>query len=410
MLKNVERRSFVKKLLTIVLTAVCVLSFSACDSDSSNLDDRTTTSTTTTTTTTTTTKRTTTATTTSNSWDDTTSYNVSGVSYRVPTNCISTSKEKDGYTYFYPDFGMISVSVTEDSNPNFENDTALAAYAEAFEDDDTTVTNYRTFTIQDCICFEMLFQMKANGENHNGVSLSVYSNGNIVDFILIANEGSIWNDYTKFKNNLDILEQSDITTTTKKTTTMKKKTTTTTTTTKQTIYNPTRNPNWGWQGSGDYVATDLKVSNYAVLTATHTGNSNFIVHAYDEDGSRIGLINEIGNYSGQVLIDESGVYEIEIIADGNWNISASGLSITDSTSFSGTGDSVTPIFNTSNRVWEISHTGQSNFIVHEYDVYDDRDGLVNEIGNYSGIVRSDLIGNCFFEILADGSWTIKPAS
>ena len=204
------------------------------------------------------------------------------------------------------------------------------------------------------------------------------------------------------------------TTTKRKTTTTKKKTTTTkkrtTTTTKQTIYNPSENPNWGWQGSGDYVATGLKVSNYAVLTATHTGNSNFIVHTYDEDGRTIGLINEIGNYRGQVLIDESGIYEIEIIADGNWNITASGLSTTNSTIFSGTGDSVTPIFNTSNRVWEISHMGQSNFIVHEYDVYDDRDGLVNEIGNYSGVVRSDLIGNCFFEILADGSWTIKPTN
>lgn len=58
-----------KKLLAIVLATVCVLSFSACDSDSNKLEDRTTTSTTTTTTTTTikpttTTKKTTTTTTT----------------------------------------------------------------------------------------------------------------------------------------------------------------------------------------------------------------------------------------------------------------------------------------------------------------------------------------------------------
>lgn len=45
MSENVEGRNFMKKLLAIVLAAVCVLSFSACDNDNGNLESSTTTAT-----------------------------------------------------------------------------------------------------------------------------------------------------------------------------------------------------------------------------------------------------------------------------------------------------------------------------------------------------------------------------
>ncbi len=69
-----------------------------------------------------------------------------------------------------------------------------------------------------------------------------------------------------------------------------------------------------------------------------------------------------------------------------------------------------------NNVFDISHNGESNFIVGIYDQEGSRDTLVNEIGQYEGtvLVRGgdgtfDLTpGPCTIEINADGAWTIEP--
>jgi hypothetical protein len=58
----------------------------------------------------------------------------------------------------------------------------------------------------------------------------------------------------------------------------------------------------------------------------------------------------------------------------------------------------------------ISHKGRSNFIVHSLDASGELvDGLVNEIGNYTGTVLFDSDAgehSVAFEIDADGPWTI----
>jgi hypothetical protein len=57
---------------------------------------------------------------------------------------------------------------------------------------------------------------------------------------------------------------------------------------------------------------------------THDGSSNFIVHLLDVNGNTVeGLVNVIGSYNGSkaVRIDDSGIYLLNIDADGNWTAS-----------------------------------------------------------------------------------------
>lgn len=163
-------------------------------------------------------------------------------------------------------------------------------------------------------------------------------------------------------------------------------------------------------GNGDMVIKDVECSADAYVDVTHDGEHNIVVRAYYYDQDSNLLVNEIGTYSGRVYLGNAGRYTLEIQADGNWTISGGNIVTTDKTSYSGTGDFVTPYFDLPKKDWKITHDGEHYFsvIVHSYD--SDRDLLASEIGNYSGTVRTDIsVGDAvFFEITADGSWTIAP--
>ena len=174
------------------------------------------------------------------------------------------------------------------------------------------------------------------------------------------------------------------------------------------IVNNTSSDGFWANGNGDYVAEGLNVTNYAVLHISHTGSRNFIVKLYKDDEYEDLLVNTIGSYTGDVLVEGSGTYELEISADGDWNITSDGLSIDDTTSFSGTGDSVTGITSHSGGSWHITYSGERNFSVIEYgESLGYMDLLVNEIGSYDGTVKAESGDNIFFKVHSYGNWTIK---
>lgn len=179
----------------------------------------------------------------------------------------------------------------------------------------------------------------------------------------------------------------------------------------ETVYNNSSTNNFNANGTGDFVAKGLKVENYAVLTINYTDatNSNFTVTSYEGDDYDDLLVNTIGNYSGKVLIDHSGTFDLEIKSNGSWSISASGLSVENVSSFSGTGDAVTGITTHTGGSWEITNNGNSNFSVVEYGVSEGYlDLLVNEIGSYNGVVKASAEDdNIFFKVTSEGSWSIK---
>ena len=72
-------------------------------------------------------------------------------------------------------------------------------------------------------------------------------------------------------------------------------------------------------GKGDDVVHVTPPSSGLVtLALTYRGESNFIVHGYSLDGVE-SLANEIGNFTGEVLLPD-GTQLIEVIArDGVWS-------------------------------------------------------------------------------------------
>ncbi len=167
-------------------------------------------------------------------------------------------------------------------------------------------------------------------------------------------------------------------------------------------------------GKGDQASEFFELhSGFAVINATSTGDSNFIVHMLDESGqNEKSLINEIGTYKGKsfVMIPSDGKYMLNVKSEGSWtakitqtvpaNIKSAPTKLT------GKGNDVVFV-NLQAKLTKFSfkHVGESNFIVHVNDSI----SLVNEIGNYSGstakTVNSD--GTYIFSVKADGQWSIN---
>lgn len=163
-------------------------------------------------------------------------------------------------------------------------------------------------------------------------------------------------------------------------------------------------------GHGDDVISNISVgSNIYRVHFTHSGQRNFIVKSYATDDSDL-LINEIGNYDGYVLLSGTSPFAFEITADGYWTYTIESLAKIPDTSFAGKGDYVTGICQLSSGAWEFTHDGSHNFIVRMYTT-SGRDLLINEIGGYNGkkMVKIPSGSYAFFEITADGNWTIKEA-
>ena len=61
-----------------------------------------------------------------------------------------------------------------------------------------------------------------------------------------------------------------------------------------------------------------------IVTSTHRGQSNFIVHliGYGDTSGEQYLVNEIGNYSGETIVENmpAGSYLLWVQADGPWTI------------------------------------------------------------------------------------------
>lgn len=165
-------------------------------------------------------------------------------------------------------------------------------------------------------------------------------------------------------------------------------------------------------GCGDGVVTNIDVPDQQsiwVIHFTHTGRSNFIVHSYDADGDKDYLVNEIGNYDGVVLVLGNFPLTLNVEAGGNWTYEVYALDRTSETSFSGHGDFVTPISGVSAKVWHFSHSGSRHFAVWGW-TSEGRDLLVNETGQYDAdqVFVIPFGSNVFFEVTADGDWSITP--
>ncbi len=177
---------------------------------------------------------------------------------------------------------------------------------------------------------------------------------------------------------------------------------------KHKIVNNTSTGDFWAKGSGDYIAKGLKVTSYGILHISHSGSRHFSVTLYKNGEYEDLLVSTTGNYNGDVFVDGSGEYELEIKADGAWNITSNGLSIDDKTSFSGNGDGITGITSNSGGNWKITNDGIRHFSVIEYGISQGyMDLLVSTTGSYNGVVKAESGDDIFFVVKSDGNWTIK---
>lgn len=156
-------------------------------------------------------------------------------------------------------------------------------------------------------------------------------------------------------------------------------------------------------GRGDSVVALPAGFTGALVTATHSGSSNFVIFVLDSENQETELlVNEIGAYSGTTFCPAGS--NLKITADGSWTITIAPVSTAPlmSAAASGKGDSAL-LYDGGTAIWKITHDGESNFVV-----MNTNDGLlINEIGVYTGIIPVSS-GPDLVVITADGNWTITP--
>ena len=168
-----------------------------------------------------------------------------------------------------------------------------------------------------------------------------------------------------------------------------------------------------YRGSGDQVVAIEKPETGAVLlTVTGSGSADdFVVHSLDD---RLGefdlLVNEVGAYSGTVILDADEVQdtrEVKVSYPGTWRLTLApreeARTIAGST-VTGRGRDVF-FYGGPATTALIEHTGESNFVVRALDA-DGPELVVNEIGTYSG--ERPLEGGVYVQVTADGAWSVHP--
>jgi hypothetical protein len=169
------------------------------------------------------------------------------------------------------------------------------------------------------------------------------------------------------------------------------------------------------EGSGQDVTEPFDLADGLWFASfEHTGRRNFIVRLYsdkNEDGEYVA--NEIGNVSNRrAVVGNPGTY-FEVDADGDWTIRLEPMGFEQDAAdgVEGVGTWVTGLFypaKDGSVTYEFTHDGKRNFIV-QLICKGGSDYVQNEIGAVDGaaVVRFKE-GPCFWDVDADGNWTMSP--
>lgn len=165
------------------------------------------------------------------------------------------------------------------------------------------------------------------------------------------------------------------------------------------------------QGSEQAVTDPFSLpSPVSRIRFTHNGRRNFVVKVYNASGDDDLLVNTIGAYDGSRPVIGGGQLYLEIDADGEWTATVEPLGFDDASAdgLEGAGDTASPLFTPQLGAapFTFTHQGARNFAVWLHCAGGD-DLLQNQIGAFEGqaVVRFTE-GPCFWEVEADGAWSI----
>ncbi|MHB1006739.1 MAG: hypothetical protein ACYC3S_14015 [Chloroflexota bacterium] len=163
------------------------------------------------------------------------------------------------------------------------------------------------------------------------------------------------------------------------------------------------------RGSGRQTTGQTELpSPLSVLRIAHTGSSNFVVRARVGNDNEL-LVNAIGSYSGSRPLLAREPVAFDVRADGAWSISIEPMANGGAPTFSGSGDAVSSLFAPPpSGIWDFQHDGATNFILW----LKCGDG-VSLVQNMAGPARSNKVvafgqGACYWEVEADGNWSLTP--
>jgi hypothetical protein len=159
------------------------------------------------------------------------------------------------------------------------------------------------------------------------------------------------------------------------------------------------------------VVQDVILEALSTVSFTHNGARNFAVWAYGEGENKELLVNTVGAYQGVRWLPP-GSYTMEIDADGAWTMTITQMALdqTATGARQGAGDDVSGVFQAERgrAAYTFAHEGERNFAVWLRCESGD-DLLINEIGPVQAeavVSTSDEL--CFWDVNADGPWTIAP--
>jgi hypothetical protein len=145
-----------------------------------------------------------------------------------------------------------------------------------------------------------------------------------------------------------------------------------------------------------------------VASISHDGHGSFIVST-DEEGRTDTLTSAIGAYTGQRPVVVAGPVAFHVTADGNWSLKLQPVPQGGTPNFKGSGDGVSGYFTPPTAgTWNVTHDGQSQFYVYAHCL-----GGSVLVENASGAVQDTPRvefprGPCFWEVRADGAWSLQP--
>ena len=165
-------------------------------------------------------------------------------------------------------------------------------------------------------------------------------------------------------------------------------------------------------GTSDTLIPIPAPAKAALVTATYSGSSNFMVGVLDKANQpTIDMpINTIGAYKGVTAIGlmsmgEPGV-QLKVTAEGPWSITISPVSAAPvGKPASGVGDAVF-LYPGAATSWTFAYTGASNFMVNQFGSSPMPGIGINKIGAFTGKEPVDA-GPSVVDLKAVGSWTIS---